>query len=33
MPKSAEGGPLEGEALVKEVCRRIRAARGYWDAP
>jgi hypothetical protein len=24
--------PLEGEALVKEVCRRIRVARSYWDA-
>ena len=24
--------PLSGEALVKEVCRRIRVARGYWDA-
>lgn len=23
---------LTGEALVKEVCRRIRAARSYWDA-
>jgi hypothetical protein len=21
-----------GAALVKEVCRRIRVARGYWDA-
>lgn len=21
-----------GEALVKEVCRRIRVARSYWDA-
>ncbi len=25
-------GPLEGEALVKETCRRIRAAKGLWDA-
>ncbi|WP_008316632.1 hypothetical protein [Leptolyngbya sp. PCC 6406] len=25
-------GPLEGEALIKEVCRRIRVARSYWDA-
>lgn len=24
--------PLEGDALVKEVCRRIRAAKGLWDA-
>lgn len=24
--------PLAGEALVKEVCRRIRVARSYWDA-
>ncbi|MGK7918328.1 MAG: Precorrin-3B methylase [Prochloraceae cyanobacterium] len=23
---------LSGEALVKEVCRRIRIARSYWDA-
>ncbi|WP_224412729.1 Precorrin-3B methylase [Oscillatoria salina] len=23
--------PLTGEALIKEVCRRIRVARGYWD--
>lgn len=23
---------LEGERLVKEVCRRIRTARSYWDA-
>ena len=29
MPNSQ---PLTGAALVKEVCRRIRAARGYWDA-
>ncbi len=28
MPES----PLEGKALVKEVCRRIRLARSYWDA-
>jgi hypothetical protein len=26
------GGELSGAALVKEVCRRIRVARGYWDA-
>ena len=24
--------PLSGEALIKEVCRRIRLARSYWDA-
>jgi len=24
--------PLEGKALVKEACRRIRLARSYWDA-
>ncbi|MBD0267066.1 MAG: Precorrin-3B methylase [Cyanobacteria bacterium Co-bin8] len=24
--------PLEGEDLIKEVCRRIRAARSLWDA-
>jgi hypothetical protein len=24
--------PLEGKALVKEVCRRIRVARSYGDA-
>lgn len=23
--------PLSGEALVKEICRRIRVARSYWD--
>ena len=23
---------LTGEALIKEVCRRIRAARSLWDA-
>ena len=26
------GQPLEGEALVKETCRRLRAAKGLWDA-
>lgn len=26
------GDELEGEALIKEVCRRIRVARSYWDA-
>lgn len=24
--------PLEGEALLKETCRRIRVARKLWDA-
>ena len=24
--------PLTGQALIKEVCRRIRVARSYWDA-
>ncbi|MGB3236674.1 MAG: hypothetical protein WBB29_00160 [Geitlerinemataceae cyanobacterium] len=24
--------PLEGKTLIKEVCRRIRVARSYWDA-
>jgi hypothetical protein len=24
--------PLTGAALLKETCRRIRAARSYWDA-
>jgi len=24
--------PLTGTALIKETCRRIRAARSYWDA-
>ncbi|GAB4376817.1 MAG: hypothetical protein Kow00121_24650 [Elainellaceae cyanobacterium] len=27
-----EENPLTGEALIKEVCRRIRVARSYWDA-
>jgi hypothetical protein len=27
-----DGEGLSGSALVKEVCRRIRVARGYWDA-
>ena len=30
--KNKRKGPLEGTALVKEVCRRIRVARKYWDA-
>lgn len=24
--------PLTGTALIKEVCRRIRLARSYWDS-
>ncbi|MBW4556776.1 MAG: Precorrin-3B methylase [Trichormus sp. ATA11-4-KO1] len=24
--------PLTQDALIKEVCRRIRVARSYWDA-
>ena len=28
----AKQEPLTGEALIKEVCRRIRVARSYWDA-
>lgn len=32
-PKKKSGGqPLTGTALIKETCRRIRAARSYWDA-
>jgi hypothetical protein len=30
--KKAKDQPLTGAALVKEVCRRIRLARSYWDA-
>ena len=30
--KKANAKPLCGAALVKEVCRRIRVARSYWDA-
>lgn len=30
--KKANAKPLTGAALVKEVCRRIRLARSYWDA-
>ncbi|MEO1395560.1 MAG: Precorrin-3B methylase [Cyanobacteria bacterium J06634_5] len=30
--KKKPDGPLEGEALIKETCRRIRAAKGLWDA-
>ena len=27
-----QDAPLTKEALIKEVCRRIRVARSYWDA-
>jgi hypothetical protein len=27
-----DSNPLQGDALIKEVCRRIRVARSYWDA-
>ena len=30
--KSDTAQPLAGEALIKETCRRIRAARSAWDA-
>ena len=30
--KKPSNHPLTGQALVKEVCRRIRVARSYWDA-
>ena len=30
--KGANLQKLEGEALVKETCRRLRAAKGLWDA-
>jgi hypothetical protein len=35
MAKAGEGQRGEGfsgDALLKEACRRIRVARGYWDA-
>ena len=32
MNKSHSSEGLTGEALLKEVCRRIRLARSYWDA-
>ena len=28
----SDAQPLSGEKLVKETCRRIRLARGHWDA-
>ena len=30
--KRATHTPLTGAALIKEVCRRIRVARSYWNA-
>lgn len=30
--KKDNNQPLEGDALIKETCRRIRAAKGLWDA-
>src|SRR5688572_25836911 len=30
--KKARAEPLTGTALIKDVCRRIRIARSYWDA-
>lgn len=30
--KKPSDKPLAGAALIKEVCRRIRVARSYWDA-
>ena len=30
--KKASAQPLSGAALIKETCRRIRAARSLWDA-
>ena len=30
--KNKANVPLTGEALLKETCRRIRAARSLWDA-
>ncbi len=33
MPAKRKGDePLTGEELIKETCRRIRAARSLWDA-
>lgn len=32
MAKKKPDQPLAGKELVKEVCRRIRVARSYWDA-
>lgn len=30
--KERNDAPLTSSSLVKETCRRIRLARGYWDA-
>ncbi len=30
--KKPNAAPLTGTALVKETCRRLRAARSLWDA-
>jgi hypothetical protein len=30
--KKNKNKELKGKELVKEVCRRIRVARSYWDA-
>ncbi|HEX8310672.1 MAG TPA: Precorrin-3B methylase [Chthoniobacteraceae bacterium] len=30
--KNTNTKPLIGDALIKETCRRIRAARSAWDA-
>ena len=32
MKKRDDSQSLSGEAMRKEVCRRIRLARSYWDA-
>lgn len=32
MKKAPDATALTGEALLKETCRRIRAARSLWDA-
>ncbi len=32
MSKQEKDELLSGDALIKEVCRRIRVARSYWDA-
>ena len=32
MAKKKAKSSLTGKTLVKEVCRRIRVARSYWDA-
>jgi hypothetical protein len=32
MKKHPSSESLSGDALLKEVCRRIRLARSYWDA-